>query len=397
MKFLNRRVSAVLAFWICLASPGLGQDSTGNVMDVVQQHMDSNRYWKAFLDSRRYPVPQGLTNSAEVQIQLTFASFLGKNRYYDELIEMWERNIDTHDSLRRIVLGSPFRDDLAIDKIIESAKEKQVVMVNENHFYPNHRLLAMDILPRLKELGYNYFALETLYEGQDTVLNETGAYPTLQTGYYLREQNFSNLLRLGKSLGFRFVSYENTDPEKDREIGQAENLYQKTLGVDSSAKVFVFAGASHIMEQPDARGKKWMAAVFKERYGIDPLTVGQIGLNIYRHSIPGNYALLESKQFENQGTSTAYDFLIVNNKRHADFWDSAEKYHNTTNHEVQVALFYFSELGEQSDAENRIPYFTTLVQPGEQTELPYIRAEGAYLVVYDGKGDALEKRPINQH
>ena len=46
------------------------------------------------------------------------------------------------------------------------------------------------------------------------------------------------------------MAYENTDPDKDREEGEAENLYRGTFAADPSAKVFVFAGGSHIMERP---------------------------------------------------------------------------------------------------------------------------------------------------
>ncbi len=59
-----------------------------STMEVVECHIDSHRYLEALPDCRRYPVPEGLPNSLEVQLQLTFSSFLGKNRYYDELIAM---------------------------------------------------------------------------------------------------------------------------------------------------------------------------------------------------------------------------------------------------------------------------------------------------------------------
>lgn len=66
------------------------------------------------------------------------------------------------------------------------------------------------------------------------------------------------------------MAYESMDKTKDREVGEAENLFNKTIAIDPNAKIFVIAGISHILEKPTSDGKKWMAAVFKEKYNIDP-------------------------------------------------------------------------------------------------------------------------------
>lgn len=396
IKYVKRTMGVAVTSCFFAVSICIGQDSTDNVMDVVDRHMDSHRYLEALLETREYPVSPEFPNSLEVQMQLMFSSFLGQNRYYSELIEAWEDNLKLSDSLRNMVLGSAYQDDEAIGKMIELAKDKQIVMVNEMHFYPHHRLLAMDLLTRLRALGYTYFALETLAEGQDTVLNEADAFPRLGTGYYTREQNFSNLIRLAKQLDFRFVAYENTDPDKDREEGEADNLYRGTFAADPSAKVFVFAGGSHIMERPDGNGKKWMATIFKERYGIDPLTIDQFSLNAYRHDISGNYALMERKQFGNQEKLASTDLQVVSNRHYTGAWDGKEEYRNDTNQEIQVALFYYSELGEKLEVDSLIPYFTALLLPGEQLQLPYLLSEGAYLVVYDGEGHTLERKHIGK-
>ncbi len=393
LKFM-RKIAIVAAFCLSSLAQSTAQELSGNVMDVYQRHMISHRYFEAFLESKKYPVPRDVSNSLEMQTQLTFSSFLGSNRYYDELINEWESGFQANDSLRALIHDTPFQDDKAIAEIIESARGRQVVMINENHFYPHHRLLAVDLLPRLKELGYTYLALETLYDGQDTALNDAGSYPTLQTGFYTREQTFSYLLRQAKQLGFQFVSYENSDQEKDREMGQAANLYRKTLGEDPSAKVFVLAGISHIMEKPDGRGKKWMAAIFKDTYGIDPLTISQTSLNMYRHDVSGDYALLDSGQVEGWNGLDAFDFLMVNKKSNPDFWDSKMEYRNASEEDVQVAVFHVFEIEDLLSLENNIPYFTTVLRADERIGIPYNQSEGGYLIVYGGAGNVIEKRYI---
>lgn len=92
-----------------------------------------------------------------------------------------------------------------------------------------------------------------------------------KSGFYTSEQNYSNIIRKAKELGYEFIAYENTDHTKNREIGQAENLYNKTFKIDPESKVLVLAGIDHILEKPTSRGKEWMATIFKNTYNIDHL------------------------------------------------------------------------------------------------------------------------------
>jgi len=137
-----------------------------------------------------------------------------------------------------------------------------------------------------------------------------------------------------------------------------------------------------------------MATIFKERYGIDPLTIDQFSLNVYRHDISGNYALMERKQFRHQEKLASTDLQVVSNRHYTGVWDGKEEYRNATNQEIQVALFYYSELGEKLEVDSLIPYFTALLLPGKQLQLPYTLSEGAYLVVYNGEGHTLERKHI---
>ncbi len=66
-----------------------------------------------------------------------------------------------------------------------------------------------------------------------------------------------------------------------------------------------------------------MATIFKERYGIDPLTIDQFSLNAYRHDISGNYALMERKQFGNQEKLASTDLQVVSNRHYTGAWDGS--------------------------------------------------------------------------
>ena len=68
-----------------------------------------------------------------------------------------------------------------------------------------------------------------------------------------------------------------------RETAQAKNLYERVFVKGRSAKVFVYVGFSHVIEDPVRRTlgpgmAKWMAAEFKALSGKDPLTVDQVSL-----------------------------------------------------------------------------------------------------------------------
>lgn len=365
-----------------------------SILDLFNNYEKSNEFYHIFNVLENYPTYNKKEEWLKLQLQLTVASYLGTNKKYAELLDDYESRVIINDTIAGSINKNVISDSLAIHRIINSAKLHQVLMVNENHFYPNHRILMIDLLPRLREIGYTYLALETLAETQDSLLNLDGGYPTLETGYYTREQNYGHLLRRAKNLGYKFVAYENTDETKDREIGEAENLFDKTIAIDPGAKVLVIAGISHILEEPTPSGKKWMATVFKEKYHIDPLTISQTHLSIYRKNLPGKYNLVEKSQFENRDLHSV-DFHLMNNMEYPSYWNSTFKYKNKSNFDVQVALFYCSELKVKFDYQKAIPYFTSLLEKNRTLDLPINQGEETFLVIYDAEGNVIEKRTIS--
>ncbi len=366
-----------------------------SVLDLYNDYQKSNQFYSMYKVLESYP-NNANEDWLKLQLQLTVASCLRNNKEYGKLLNEYESRVIINDTILNNINKNVVSDSLAINKIVETAKNHQVVMVNENHFYPNHRILATDLLAKLRNIGYTYLALETLAETQDSLLNLEGAYPTLETGYYTREQNYGNLLREAKKLGYKFVAYENTDKTKDREVGEAENLFNKTIAIDPKAKVFVIAGISHILEKPTISGKKWMAAVFKEKYDIDPLTISQTQLSIYRKTLAGKYNLVEKSNFNDHGLNSV-DFHILNNMEYPSYWDSIFPYKSKHTAAVQIALFYSSELKTDSDFQKAIPYFTALIEKEENVTLPFNKDDEIYLVVYDEKGKVIEDKMINKN
>ena len=163
----------------------------------------------------------------------------------------------------------------AIDEIAALAHGRKAVFFNEAHNVPLTRTLTVQMLSRLREDGYNYFAAETVY-ASDTGLQERG-YPTEKSGFYTMEPICAEMVRTALKLGFKVVGYES---EKEgngdvREYDQAKNLYERVFKHDPNARVVVNAGYAHIQENGRYLGGSSMAQHFRKLSGIDPLTVEQ--------------------------------------------------------------------------------------------------------------------------
>ncbi len=157
--------------------------------------------------------------------------------------------------------------------ILEKAKNNPLIILNENHDQPLHRIFAASLLKELYDEGFRYFAVEALTS--DSSLNRKQK-PALNDGYYTAEPQFANLLKLAAEIGYTFVAYEATDRElKRRDYYEALHIKEKTLDKDPVAKVFIYCGFEHNDESIVADSLSMMAAWLKVITGIDPLTIDQ--------------------------------------------------------------------------------------------------------------------------
>ncbi|GFZ95815.1 hypothetical protein [Dyella caseinilytica] len=163
----------------------------------------------------------------------------------------------------------------AVEKL---AAKRHIVMINEAHHDAHTRELTLELLPRLRALGFQYFAVEALGE-EDPNLMQRG-YATDQSGTeYLLEPLYGEIIRQAIKLGYILVPY---DPERaslnDRDTQEARTLYEKVFAKDPKAKLFVHAGYSHIDKAPGNLGDdiQPMAMQLKQLSGYDPLCVDQV-------------------------------------------------------------------------------------------------------------------------
>lgn len=186
-----------------------------------------------------------------------------------------------------------------LERIVETAREHRVVIINESHVVTRHRDFSRKVIRALRPLGYSVLAAETFANVPEDALDPVEIYADLpfverRLGYYSKESVFGAMLRDAKALGYRFVAYEQVfDPNRvrpdddgdwrlsirDRETAQAQNLAKliQTLSLDE--KLIVHVGYAHAREavviEKDGWESAWMAARLKLTTGIDPLTIEQ--------------------------------------------------------------------------------------------------------------------------
>ncbi|MEE3622872.1 hypothetical protein UCD39_02560 [Nitrospirillum sp. BR 11752] len=172
-----------------------------------------------------------------------------------------------------------------LQTLLSRARDRRVVMINENHIAPASRAFWLAALPRLRQMGFTHVAMEALsIDGSDWQageVRERGIYddhPYFTP--YLSEPTFAAVIRKAMALGFDLVPYDdmdvmNQDPDlrtELRERVEAARLAEVLARMPPDGKLLVLAGWGHV--DKGMRGQvPWMAEAFKQRTGIDPLTV----------------------------------------------------------------------------------------------------------------------------
>lgn len=181
-----------------------------------------------------------------------------------------------------------------LSEIERRARKTSVVIITESHERSEHRGFSRALATRLRPLGFDTLALETLSPSMpgtpERYLPSFVRQPRLPyfedgDGHYLSEAGYGRLGRRAKALGYHLLAYEFIDEHQaadatmeqriaTREEGQARNL-AAYVHAHPDAKLLIHVGYSHAAEVPRADGTRWMAARFKKMTGIDPLTISQ--------------------------------------------------------------------------------------------------------------------------
>jgi hypothetical protein len=209
--------------------------------------------------------------SDKFQFLSTVNSLMSNNKTYDSLIVGYEK--ERKEKYTSLITDLSNKNDVYTDnsvfiKLSEVAKENQIIMLNEDHYYPKHRLFAMELLETLKSNGYQYISMEGFNDSTENWMT-----PNYRNGIYTDEPYFAHFIRKAIALGFTISGHENFEKGIDRELGQAKNII-KILEKDPNAKIFIYVGHGHL-EKKSNDGKR-MAEYFKDLSGINPVTINQV-------------------------------------------------------------------------------------------------------------------------
>ncbi|MGB5939574.1 MAG: hypothetical protein WBG81_09105 [Rhodanobacter sp.] len=264
-----------------LASPVLAQDFSPAAVEMFhglrQQPNDLARYVYLVKTLQELPVAD-----RPLAMQM-FASVENELGLYNEALRDFP--LKSHVAAdTAIPTAAQWKAADAVDVIARQAADRRIVLINEAHHDAHTRQLTLALLPRLRALGFDYFAAEALLD-KDASLMKRG-YPIRTSGSeYLREPSYGEIVRTAIKLGFKVVSYDmDSRSTQEREAGQARNLYRKVFAKDPDARLFVHAGYAHIDKAKGRLGNTVpMAMQLQQLTGIEPLSIDQTQ---FREQVP---------------------------------------------------------------------------------------------------------------
>ncbi|MCB0397941.1 MAG: hypothetical protein KDD36_14920 [Flavobacteriales bacterium] len=339
--------------------------------------------------------------SSECQRLAWELSFLGR---FDDAENVWERTCikTVRESVLPAFTNGGYKPTVAHNYIVSQATSNRVVMINEAHHDPKHRVFTSGLLEQLYEQGFRYLGCEGLQTNDQEALRKRG-YPVFtSSGFYLKESQYGNLIRKAISLGFHVFGYDQISNEnsgiESREELQARNIWN-VIQQDSTAKVLIHAGWGHIRE--DSAGIPMMARWFKQLSGIDPLTIDQTVMNdrfapdctdpVYKQVAPD---LTEPSVFINDEMDiyrrTGVDIMVFHPP--TVYWDGRPSwlYDNPGFHalplELPDSLHFPLLIRVYSAAELDNPYAVpvdvyTLLEPQESTDM-FVPGKGEFVIVF---------------
>ncbi|WP_298741577.1 hypothetical protein [uncultured Chitinophaga sp.] len=244
--------------------------------------------------------------------------------------------------------------------ILEKASDYRILLINEGHAHPEHRLFTKSLLSALYKQGYRIFMAEDIGENNtimtrqypvstDGVLVNEPAYASLiryalKTGYKVAAYDFLQVtkksywddsVKLDRNGSMKFISYVPRDSltimlnEKGevtmtyltsvREKSQADNI-NKVLNSNPGAKAIIHVGHGHLYESGSWMGAQLRALLNQE----DILTIDQQSTNIKvpiidtltHDTIRMDFAWLlwmkDKQRFFNTGLSGGGDYTVIN-------------------------------------------------------------------------------------
>lgn len=363
-----------------------------NIIDSANRsYLDQNKNIDYLTPLNILITNKSLLNYAKDPSTQSYMEFLNTAYSY---VHFNDSIIDTH---QRVEIPKSIDVFDPIPFLAKEIGNKRVVMLNEAHSIPGHRLFAESMLKTLKEKGFEYLAVEAL-SWSDTLINQRG-YPISTTGYYSREPYFANFLRTAIKEGFTIIPYEQqahqvkTRGINERETNQANNLI-RVINKNHTTKIFVYAGYAHIQKKSEIEDIKWMAERFKDSTGIDPFTIDQTKFTTSKKDKLGLINLNASKDSITEVFKNTYDVAIVNsqkeNYQHLNLGKREVEIHLSNNYsnKKNPLILQAYLVKEYKEFGNRaIPFDQKLLIGEVESTALYLMPNESYLFIIKDEGN----------
>ncbi|GEM_PF-3909548 len=325
-------------------------DISLEAIDVVLKNYNSTNYLKIINELDRVKLKSDSSNYfSKKQYELTYKSFL--NNYLDfhktlnhlekKKINSLEANIEELIKLNKIILD----EDEIYKKIDSIAKNERLIIINESHWKPNHRIFLNNVLPILKNNGFNILAVEAI-TNPNLGLNRKFV-NDLNAGFYTRESHFQNALATATKNNFQIIGYDFGEGNQ-RDIYPLP-IFSQILS-DPKNKLIIYVGFDHVLEEN--KNRKWLAQNIKEQLNINPVTINQTALISNKIKL----GLINADSIDNNFVKKGVDFFLINN---LDYNIKGQDVFITTNAKSENVLIQFFNFESYNDNyEFNIPIYS---------------------------------------
>ncbi|OJJ16763.1 hypothetical protein BKI52_33185 [marine bacterium AO1-C] len=367
------------------------------------------------------------TSARKLQSYAVNFSFIGE---YQQVLQTEKKFILTYKKLKKkkVKMNHDFlnyKPCNALSEIEKTAKEYQIIIINEAHYSAQNRLFTSKLLERLYTQGYKTVFLEGLRPKKDKSLNKR-TYPLISSGFYFREPQYGNLIRRAITKGYTVLPYEHPQDANEqnplkrwysREEGQANNIL-KFLKKNPKAKIVIHCGYGHLSEkiyEGEIVGN--LGAILKQKSGLNPLTINQEEwLETHSMNIANPYRImLDKKQireisvFKNDegklfsSTPKSYDVNVyfpptkyITGRPAWLFSLSEKRSVSVPHHKINLGFPYLVFAYKQGDSEVATPI--DVIEVKTQNDRKALALEqGSYRLVIKGLNGDTQKLTLEVH
>lgn len=313
--------------------------------------------------------------------------------------------------------------------ILQQAARYRILLINEAHNRPEHRLFTKSLLEGLHTIGYNVFMAEGIKLNNG--IDKRG-YPVSTDGYLLNEPVYGSLIRYAGKIGYsvygyeydsqkegksywddsvkldkygsiKYISYQPRDSmmlifdenglkttimTSGREVAQAENI-MKVIAAHPTSKFIIHVGHGHLYEDGVMMGGKLRAMLKNE----DLLTIDQVHITdrIAVIDIPTNDTIQRDFPFIiPELKEVPVDYQVCNRRRAPDslgrpglLWEDIEErrvYYLPENRRKDCPCLFTAYYQTELDKEKQNAIAIDIIEIKQQS-IPLLLYKGDYSII----------------